>query len=100
MSKRRKTATDCLCESNGAVMEYVMTFHTHFDAIQYDRFLQSRGIERKLQPVPRELSSSCGTCVRFITKEQVEEGTDFTDHEFEKLFYRKKGNYTMIAERE
>ena len=81
-------------------MEYVATFHTHFDAIQYDRFLQSRGIQRKLQPVPRELSSSCGTCVRFVTEEQVADGTEFTCHEFEKLFSREQGKYVVMAERE
>ena len=81
-------------------MEYVMTFHTHFDAIQYGRFLKSSGIKGKLQPVPRELSSSCGTCVKFSTDEEVADGSSFTDHEFEKLFRGESGDYTLIAERE
>ena len=45
--------------------EYIATFHTHLSAMLTFQALQSAGCRAKMQPVPRTLSSSCGTCVRF-----------------------------------
>lgn len=45
--------------------DYIATFHTHLSAMLTFRALQEAGYPAKMQPVPRVLSSSCGTCVRF-----------------------------------
>ena len=45
-------------------MTYLATFHTHFSALRTSRNLTEAGIPAKMAPVPRKLSSSCGTCVR------------------------------------
>lgn len=43
---------------------YVATFHTHLAALRSCRALQKAGdTEARMAPVPRALSSSCGTCV-------------------------------------
>ena len=47
------------------VQEYIATFHTHFGASQFARALKADGIRHRMMPVPRALSSSCGTCVRY-----------------------------------
>ena len=44
-------------------MIYV-TFVSHYGAIRFRKTMQSRGIRAELMPVPRFLSSSCGTCAR------------------------------------
>ena len=44
-------------------MIYV-TFVSHYGAIRFRKTIQSRGIRAELMPVPRFLSSSCGTCAR------------------------------------
>lgn len=48
-------------------MEQIATFHTHFGALNFHRRLQRMGAESTMMPVPRKLSASCGTCVRFDT---------------------------------
>ncbi len=58
-------------------MNYIATLHTHFDAIQYSKFLATKNIRCTLQPVPRSLSSSCGTCVSFSTEVKLENFADF-----------------------
>ena len=45
--------------------EYIATFHTHLSAMLTFQALKDAGCRAKMQPVPRTLSSSCGTCVRF-----------------------------------
>ena len=45
--------------------QYIATFYAHFGAIRYKRILSEQGIEAKVMPVPRALSSSCGTCVSY-----------------------------------
>ena len=45
-------------------MIYIATFFSHFGAMQYKKICDKTGITAKMMPVPRMLSSSCGTCVR------------------------------------
>lgn len=43
--------------------QYIATFHTHLAALKTHRTLQKEGVEARMAPVPRKISSSCGTCV-------------------------------------
>lgn len=49
--------------------EYIATFHTHLSALMTSRNLTSLGVRARMMPVPRKLSSSCGTCVRYLAEE-------------------------------
>lgn len=49
--------------------EYVATFYTHYGALKFDKFCKKRGIQSAQMPVPRKLSSSCGTCVKFSSED-------------------------------
>lgn len=44
---------------------YIATFYSHFGAIRFQKALKKAGLTGEMMPVPRDLSSSCGTCVRF-----------------------------------
>lgn len=44
---------------------YIATFYSHFGAMSFKKLCEAQGNSAKLMPVPRNLSSSCGTCVRF-----------------------------------
>ena len=46
-------------------MDQIATFHTHFGALSFHRRLAALGDAPVMMPVPRRLSASCGTCVRF-----------------------------------
>ena len=48
---------------------FVATFHTHLAAILTSKALQRAGITAKLSPVPRKLSSSCGSCVFYDSED-------------------------------
>ena len=48
-------------------MNYVATFYTHAAALMTNRTLNSKGVPSRLGPVPRVLSSSCGTCVMYAS---------------------------------
>lgn len=43
--------------------EFVATFHTHLAALRTHRAMTADGISARMAPVPRRISSSCGTCV-------------------------------------
>ena len=49
--------------------EFIATFHTHLSALMTSRTLTGLGIQARMMPVPRKLSSSCGTCVRYLAEE-------------------------------
>ena len=45
-------------------MIWIETFFSHFGAMRCKKMCDKTGITAKMMPVPRKLSSSCGTCVR------------------------------------
>ena len=49
--------------------EYIATFHTHLSALVTSRSLTGLGVQAQMMPVPRKLSSSCGTCVRYLAED-------------------------------
>ena len=75
---------------------FVVTFHTHLSALLTARALQAAGIPAKMMPVPRKLSSSCGTCVRY---ESAEPEQARLDADFEAVYrLEPDGGYVKIAE--
>ena len=44
----------------------IATFYSHFGAICFQKLCEAHRIPARLMPVPRTLSSSCGTCVRYL----------------------------------
>jgi len=75
--------------------EFIATFHTHADAILAHRDLAASGVDARMMPVPRKLSSSCGTCVRFTSEKSYEEKMKKADAE---AIYKIEGigAYTKI----
>jgi len=50
----------------------VVLFHSITGALQAEKRLKEKGIAIKLIPVPRQLSSDCGVCLRFERKDESE----------------------------
>ena len=48
-------------------MIYIATFYSHFGAVRFKKECKKENITAEAMPVPRDLSSSCGTCVKFET---------------------------------
>lgn len=46
-------------------MTYIAAFFSHFGATRFRRLCQEKHVSVELMPVPRAISSSCGTCARF-----------------------------------
>ena len=67
-------------------MTYIATFFTHFAAISFARQLKGTDMKPQFMPVPRKLSSSCGTCVRF------------TLEDLDKIYLVEEDNYTPVYE--
>ena len=53
--------------------EYIATFYSHYGAVCFKKNCEKLGIGTKIMPVPRNLSSSCGTCVRFWMEQEFSE---------------------------
>ncbi len=53
-------------------MQYLATFHTHFDAMKFARHWKKQNVTCEIKPVPRKVSSSCGSCVTFEESEQCD----------------------------
>ena len=78
--------------------EYIATFHTHLAALMTSRTLTGLGVKAQMMPVPRKLSSSCGTCVRYLAEDA---NLSAMDEDVEGV-YEKIGNeeYTLLMEKE
>ena len=77
-------------------MIYVATFHTHLAAMLTARALKGCGIPARMMPVPRRLSSSCGTCVRY---EADTPAVEQMDPDFEAVYRQEPdGAYTLLQQ--
>ncbi len=74
---------------------YIATFYSHYGAIHFRQLCTEFGFRAELMPVPRDLSSSCGTCVRFhaedawpadLKNEETEKIVRITEHGYEPVF--------------
>ncbi len=48
----------------------VVLFPSVQGAVRTERLLERAGIEQKLIPIPRHLSSGCGFCLRFVWRDR------------------------------
>ena len=56
--------------------DYIATFHTHLAALKTHRALSKAGFTARMAPVPRKISSSCGTCVFYAAQDPCYELLD------------------------
>ena len=79
---------------------FLITFHTNFDANSFCRKTKEYGTS-KMKPVPRKLSSSCGTCVIFTPKKNDEFDFEYLfDLPFEKIYRINGDDYLLLSEKE
>lgn len=71
---------------------YIATFFSHFGAIHFNKDLKAMGLSGRLMPVPRRVSSSCGTCVKF----EAESDTAVHSDDLEQLFRLDGEALTMV----
>lgn len=76
-------------------MTYVATFFSHYGAVLFMRRLQAAGIAGTMMPVPRRVSSSCGTGVQFETDADV---ARFAGDDVDKIFRMEAEAYTVAYE--
>ena len=75
---------------------YTATFHTHLSALLSARALSEAGISARMAPVPRCLSSSCGTCVVYDAEEPHRE---LLDVDMESVYRQEQsGEYSLLLQ--
>ncbi len=74
-------------------MEHIATFYSHFAAISYKAKCKQKGITARLMPVPRSLSSSCGTCVSYEGEPII---PDDDSWEVEGVYRIENGEYKSV----
>ena len=78
-------------------MKYIATFYSHFGAIRFKREAPEGVTNIELRPVPRDLSSSCGTSASFDADESFTFSDDPTE-EIEQIVAVADDGYRTIFE--
>ena len=78
------------------MIAYIATFFTHHDALVYKRDLAKIDVMGKLMPVPRKLSSSCGTCISFTAEESQLDG--LTNDIAEMVVMSENKEYSIVID--
>ena len=78
-------------------MKYIATFYSHFGAIRFKREAPDGVTNIELRPVPRDLSSSCGTSASFDAGENLT-FTDDPTEEIEQIVAVTDDGYRTIFE--
>ena len=82
-------------------MKYLVTFFTHFDAMSYQHSLNRLNIQGTLMPVPRTVSSSCGTCITFSIEETLVPELDLIQMEdYAEIFRIIDESYILLHKNE
>ena len=80
------------------MQNYLTTFHTHFSALQTDRCMKRHGINARLSPVPRQLSTDCGTCLRYEAETPC---IEWMHMDYEAVYYcEAEGEYQLVKRNE
>ena len=77
--------------------ELVITFHTHFGAMKLYKSLKKQGVAARMCPVPRALSSDCGSCVRASWNGREEE---LLTTDAEAVYLDTGSGYTLLVSEE
>lgn len=78
--------------------QYVATFHTHLAALRSCRTLQGTGVPgARMAPVPRALSSSCGTCVFYQGEDPL---ASLMDPDLEAVYQVEGKGYKLVYQGE
>lgn len=75
--------------------QYIATFFSHFGAVRFQHLCVERGWQAQLRPVPRSLSSSCGTCVVFQAA-ALEDAESLLTPELEQLVLQCGDGYEVV----
>ncbi len=74
-------------------MTYLATFYTHAAALISHRNLVKNGIDAVMMPVPRAVSSSCGTCVKYRADDP---SLSFLDNDKEAVYEITDAGYNEL----
>ena len=74
---------------------YLATFHTHLSALLSCQALEREGYTARMMPVPRSLSSSCGTCVRYSAPDDCRA---LLDRDAEALYREDGRDYVLLLQ--
>lgn len=77
--------------------ELVITFHTHLGAMKLYKSLVKQKLKARMVPVPRALSSDCGSCVRAEYEGRAEE---LLTADAEAVYLDTGEGYTLLASAE
>lgn len=76
--------------------EQIATFHTHFGALSFHKKLKGLGDSAVMMPVPRKLSASCGTCVKFsLPFDQA-----WANEDLDAVYFHEAGDYRLLFQNE
>ena len=76
--------------------EQIATFHTHFGALSFHKRLRALGDQAVMMPVPRKLSASCGTCVRFF----LPFDTAWADEDLDSVYAVQGQDFQLLIQNE
>ncbi|MDQ0150182.1 DUF3343 domain-containing protein [Eubacterium multiforme] len=78
---------------------YIATFFSHFGALRFKKDCEMENLKVEIMPVPRDLSSSCGTCVKFEKENLAKKDIKHSD-EIEQIVQVTKEGYKSIYKAE
>lgn len=76
-------------------MVYIALFFSHFGAIRFHHEVAGAFDDVHLMPVPRSLSSSCGTCVTFTALGELPH-IQYERYEIEGIVQKNEDDYRYI----
>lgn len=74
---------------------YFLLFHTIHDVLRAEKILKTTGCSFELVPVPRNLSSDCGSCIK-ISADPQDIVAHLNDIEVDRCFREENKIFTQL----
>jgi len=72
---------------------FIATFYSQYGAVQFLTYARKNHIDCRLAPVPRVLSSSCGTCAHYLGSDW---DTGFVMKDLDTIYKASSDGYEMV----
>lgn len=73
--------------------QFIATFYSQYGAVQFLKYAKKNHIKCRLAPVPRVLSSSCGTCAHYVSSDW---DTGFVMKDLEIIYKACSDSYEIV----
>jgi len=75
---------------------YIIVYKNTLNAMEAEKILNEKNYHFKIMPTPTSITQSCGICIRFQSKDEIDRIINEDIIIYKNIYYRSKEGYKLI----